>query len=65
MTISALPDPIDVARAINDLSLEEKIKILAGKDTWSTHSIERLNIPSITVIIHPLTLPGTAGENMS
>lgn len=59
MSASALPSPIDVTRTINDLSLDEKVKLLAGKDTWATHSIERLNIPSITVF-HALNITRTA-----
>lgn len=40
---------LDVEKTIQELSLEEKIRLLAGKDTWATHDIPRLNIPSITV----------------
>lgn len=36
-------------RVLAELTLDEKIKLLAGKDTWSTFAIERLSIPSITV----------------
>lgn len=43
---------ISVPRTIMDLTLEEKIKLLAGKDTWTTHAIDRLKIPSITVWRH-------------
>ncbi|KAL4882121.1 glycoside hydrolase superfamily [Aspergillus karnatakaensis] len=39
---------IDVDKALRELTLEEKIQLLAGKDTWATHDIPRLSIPSIT-----------------
>lgn len=32
---------------LSQLTLEEKIKLLAGKDFWHTHAIDRLNIPSL------------------
>ncbi|KAL0941932.1 beta-glucosidase j [Colletotrichum truncatum] len=55
--------PIDVARTIKELTLEEKIRLLAGKDTWSTHEIDRLNIPSITTSDGPHGVRGTAFFN--
>ncbi|KAF9870932.1 hypothetical protein CkaCkLH20_11604 [Colletotrichum karsti] len=54
---------VDVAQAIKDLTLEEKIRLLAGKDTWTTHSIDRLNIPSITTSDGPHGVRGTAFFN--
>lgn len=44
-----MPHPIDVEKVIQELTIEEKVQLLAGKDTWTTNSIDRLNIPSITV----------------
>ncbi|KAL1835750.1 hypothetical protein VTK73DRAFT_5426 [Phialemonium thermophilum] len=44
---------IDVPHALRHLTLDEKIRLLAGKDTWSTHEIKRLNIPSITPCPYP------------
>jgi beta-glucosidase len=40
---------LDVDKILKELTLDEKIKLLSGRDTWSTHPVERLNIPSITV----------------
>jgi beta-glucosidase len=42
---------VDVDKALAELTLDEKIQLLAGKDTWATHGIPRLGIPSITVCI--------------
>jgi beta-glucosidase len=42
---------VDVDKALAVLTLDEKIQLLAGKDTWATHGIPRLGIPSITVCI--------------
>ena len=32
---------------IDNLTLEEKIRLITGKNVWETYSINRLNIPSI------------------
>jgi hypothetical protein len=40
---------LNVDQILTDLTLEEKVTLLSGQDTWSTHPVERLNIPSITV----------------
>lgn len=40
---------LDVDQVLSELTLEEKIELLSGRDTWSTYPVERLNIPSITV----------------
>lgn len=40
---------LNVEQLLEELTLQEKISLLAGKDTWSTQNIERLDIPSITV----------------
>ena len=40
---------LNVDQVLRDLTLEEKVKLLSGQDTWSTYPVERLNIPSITV----------------
>lgn len=50
---------ISVPRTIMDLTLEEKIKLLAGKDTWTTHAIDRLKIPSK---YHSMAPPGIRGH---
>ncbi|KAJ4169113.1 hypothetical protein NW754_011045 [Fusarium falciforme] len=40
---------LNVDQLLSELTLEEKVELLSGRDTWSTHPVERLNIPSITV----------------
>lgn len=40
---------LNVDQLLSELTLEEKVGLLSGRDTWSTHPVERLNIPSITV----------------
>ena len=44
-----MPLLVDVDHALKELTIEEKVKLLSGKDNWSTYPIERLNIPSLTV----------------
>lgn len=39
-----MPDPPSL---VSQLTLEEKVSLLAGKDFWQTHSVDRLNIPSM------------------
>lgn len=41
--------PLDVEHVLSNLTLDEKVSLLAGRDTWGTHAVERLSIPSITV----------------
>lgn len=40
---------LNVDQVLRDLTFEEKIQLLSGRDTWSTHPVERLGVPSITV----------------
>ncbi|KAM0541955.1 hypothetical protein ACHAPJ_013017 [Fusarium lateritium] len=37
----------DIEEALSQLSLDEKIQLLSGKDFWHTHEIRRLGIPSV------------------
>lgn len=45
---------------LSKLTLEEKITLLAGADTWHTHTIERVGIPALKVSDGP---NGVRGEN--
>ena len=38
---------IDIDKIVNELTLEEKISLLSGFNSWYTNKIERLDIPSI------------------
>lgn len=38
---------LNVEETIDKLTLDEKISLLAGGDTWHTVAIDRLNVPSI------------------
>jgi beta-glucosidase len=42
-----------VSELLAQMTLEEKISLLSGKDSWQTVSIERLHIPSITMTDGP------------
>jgi hypothetical protein len=44
-----MPVLVEVGHALKQLTIEEKVKLLSGKDNWSTYPIERLSIPSLTV----------------
>lgn len=40
---------VDIDNLLAELTLEEKVSLLAGADTWRTAAIPRLNIPSVKV----------------
>lgn len=40
---------MDIELTLNELTLEEKIQLMEGKDNWHTNGIERLGIPSISM----------------
>lgn len=40
---------MDIKKIVQDMTLEEKCYLLSGKDFWQTRSVERLNIPSISL----------------
>lgn len=46
-------DRLDIARLLDDLTLEEKASLLSGRTFWHTKDIERLDIPSIMVADGP------------
>jgi beta-glucosidase len=50
---------IELDTLIAQMTLEEKVKLLAGADLWNTHPIERLGIPSIRVTDGPNGARGT------
>ncbi|KAJ5937298.1 hypothetical protein N7454_004953 [Penicillium verhagenii] len=51
--------PIDVEKAIEELTLGEKIALTAGHDFWHTAPIPRLNIPSLRMSDGPNGVRGT------
>lgn len=44
-----MAESLNVEQIIKDLTLDEKVRLLAGSSTWTTAAIERLNVPAITV----------------
>ncbi len=58
-----MTDNIDTL--ISQLTLEEKITLLAGADTWRTHAIERLGIPALKVSDGPNGVRGEQKDTKS
>ncbi|CAI6078387.1 unnamed protein product [Clonostachys chloroleuca] len=50
---------LDVEELISQLSVDEKVSLLAGKDIWHTTSLPRHSIPSIRVSDGPNGIRGT------
>lgn len=50
---------LNVEQLLLELSVPEKISLLAGKDFWHTAPVERLNIPSVRVSDGPNGVRGT------
>ncbi|KAJ5804075.1 CAZyme family GH3 [Penicillium psychrosexuale] len=50
---------IDVEKSIEELTLGEKVALTAGRDFWHTHSVPRLNIPSLRMSDGPNGVRGT------
>ena len=50
---------IDIDKIVNELTLEEKISLLSGFNSWYTNKIERLDIPSIKMSDGPMALEVT------
>lgn len=51
-----------IEQLINQMSLEEKVSLLAGADMWHTVPVERLGIPVIKVTDGPNGARGAAGS---
>lgn len=49
----ASPHTDDVEQLLQLLTLEEKVTLLAGADTWQTNEISRLGIGSLKVTLPP------------
>lgn len=47
---------------IQQMTLDEKISLLAGKDMWHTNAVERLGVPSICVTDGPNGVRGATGN---
>ncbi|KAH7237766.1 glycoside hydrolase superfamily [Fusarium redolens] len=58
-----MPVLVEVGHALKQLTIEEKVKLLSGKDNWSTYPIERLSIPSLTATDGPHGARGTSFFN--
>lgn len=43
----------DIEETIGQLTLEEKVRLLCGKNAWTLHGVERLGVPEITVTDGP------------
>lgn len=43
----------DVQAVLEQLTPEEKVRLLCGKDAWHLHGVERLGIPSVTLTDGP------------
>jgi beta-glucosidase len=51
-----------VEELIHQLTLQEKVSLLSGRDIWNTVAVERLGIPSITMTDGPHGVRATAPE---
>jgi hypothetical protein len=51
----------DLQGLIQQMSLDEKISMLAGKSVWETANIDRLGIPSLKVSSAFIIMPARSG----
>ncbi|MBT3713514.1 MAG: glycoside hydrolase family 3 protein, partial [Anaerolineae bacterium] len=56
---------IKIEAFLSELTLEEKVTLLAGADTWRTHAIERLGIPALKVSDGPNGVRGEQKDTKS
>lgn len=54
-----------IENLLSELTLEEKVKLLAGADTWRTNPIERLGIPTLKVSDGPNGVRGEQKDTKS
>ena len=52
----------DIDKLINEMTLDEKISMLAGADLWHTNAVERLGIPVLKVTDGPNGSRGAQGN---
>ena len=64
MTRDIYARELDIEQLIQELTLSEKISLLAGVDIWHTVPIEELGIPSIRTSDGPNGIRGTAHFSM-
>ena len=55
----------NIKQLLEQMTLEEKVSILAGADLWHTVSVERLGIPQIRVTDGPNGARGILGDQAS
>ena len=55
----------NIDQIINELTLDEKVSLLSGFNSWYTNKIERLNIPSIKMSDGPNGVRGDSNSGKS
>lgn len=58
------PSDAELTRLVSELTSDEKVQLLAGKNVWETAGVERLGIPSLKVVASKtlVVLSNTDGE---